>query len=59
MTADKVTSDIYEVRSVQDEENTIRLEWKLTKNKNNIFTPRNSFAACGSEKGKIYIWGGL
>lgn len=58
MTADKVTSDIYEVRAITDVEGAIRVEWKPLKFKNNIFTPRNSYAVCATE-GKVYIWGGL
>jgi activator of HSP90 ATPase len=57
MTADKVTSDIYELRTLEEDGN-LKIEWKLTKFKNNLFKPRNSYSACGSNN-KIYIWGGL
>lgn len=57
MTAETVSSDIYQLRTIPQNEE-IKLEWKLTKFQNHIFTKRNSFSACASEH-KIYIWGGL
>lgn len=58
MTADKVTNDIYEMRSV-DQDGVLKVEWRPLKFKNNVFKPRNSYSACGSTHGKFYIWGGL
>ena len=34
------------------------MEWKEIHFDNNLFSPRNSFAACAA-KGLIYVWGGL
>ena len=57
MTADKVTSDMFELK-IHHIDGEHKAEWKPLKFKNNCFHPRNSFGACGS-KTHLYIWGGL
>jgi hypothetical protein len=48
---------VFEFRLNKDLE-PARLEWKQLHFDNDLFSPRNSFAACAA-RGKIYIWGGL
>lgn len=57
MTAEAVTNSIFEFR-LNKEFNPVRIEWKEVHFDNNLFSPRNSFAACGGNN-MIYIWGGL
>jgi hypothetical protein len=57
MTAENITNTVYEFRLNKDYVPS-RLEWKEVHFHNNLFSPRNSFAACAGND-KIYIWGGL
>jgi hypothetical protein len=57
MTAEAVTNSIFEFR-LNHEYDPPRLEWKEVHFDNNLFSPRNSFAACGGNN-MVYIWGGL
>ena len=57
ITADAVSNLIYELR-LSHEHQPPRLEWRQIHFDNDLFSPRNSFAACGMGN-KIYVWGGL
>ena len=57
MTAESVTNQIYEFK-LNNEFNPAKIEWREVHFENNLFGPRNSYAACGSHT-KIFIWGGL
>lgn len=57
MTADAVSNLVYELRLSHDYE-PAKLEWRQVHFDNDLFSPRNSFSACGVGN-RIMLWGGL